>query len=62
MRLGFAELNPISWDWLIPLKVIVVIVVAVVLHKTSRKIYWVVPVVAWLVVGWNVLNIGLYYI
>jgi hypothetical protein len=62
LRMGFTELNPISWGWLIPLKVVVVIAVALVLRKTTRKIYWAVPVVAWLVVVWNVINIGLYYI
>lgn len=63
LRLGMKELNPLSWDYLIPLKVIAVCVVAVALKNVPpRKIYWIIPAVAGLIVLWNVLNIVLYFI
>ena len=63
LRLGFVELNPIYWPQLVTLKVFaVVMVVAVLQVMPRRKIYWIVPAVAGLIVVWNVLNIVLYYI
>ena len=66
MELGFVELNPIGRigvAWVMPLKLLAIIVVALVLQTVPpRKIYWTVPAVAGLIVLWNVLNIVLYYI
>ena len=63
LKLGFKELNPLSWEALVPVKVIAVCFVDVALKTVpKRKIYWIIPAVAGLIVLWNVLNIVLYYI
>jgi hypothetical protein len=63
LKLGFKELNPLSWEALVPVKAIAVCVVATALKNVPpRKIYWIIPAVAGLIVVWNVLNIVLYYI
>lgn len=63
LRLGMKELNPLDWRLLVPLKILVVIAVALVLQvRRPYKAYWIVPAVAGLIAIWNVLNIVLYYI
>lgn len=60
LSMGLAELNPIAWEICLPLKLLVIVVVAIVLQrKTPRKIDLLIPIVAALPVIWNLLNICL---